>query len=55
MGDSKVSRRRGGHRGHVVLYWLAVTAVSLALVVALLALLQSFDGSTVGALAIGPH
>lgn len=38
---------------HRVLYWLAVIVVSIALVVALLALLQSQDDATVGATAIG--
>jgi hypothetical protein len=34
------------------LYWLAVTAVSLALVALLLSVIHSFDGSTVGIVAI---
>jgi hypothetical protein len=48
-----VSRGRGRRWGWRVLYWLAVMAVSIALVVAVLMLLQSFDGSTIGVVAIG--
>jgi len=53
MGDRSVSPGHGGRWGRRVLYWLAVLAVSIALVIALLMLLQSFDGSTVGAVALG--
>jgi preprotein translocase subunit SecG len=53
MGDRSVSQGRGGRWGRRVLYWLAVIVVSIALVIALLMLLQSYDGSTVGAVALG--
>ena len=52
MAFNTSSRRSGGTwRG--VLYWLAVTVVSIALVLALLALLYAQDDSTVGAVAVG--
>lgn len=49
-------RRSGARAGRLarwVLYWLAVVAVSIVLVIVLLLLLQSFDASTVGAVATG--
>ena len=46
-------RRSAGTWGRRVLYWLAVIVISIALVVALLVLLQSQDDATVGAITIG--
>lgn len=54
MRQDTGSRGRGGGRRRV-LYWLTVTIVSVALVVALLLFLQSCDDSTVGAIASGRY
>jgi hypothetical protein len=53
METADYTRSRGGRYAGRALYWLAVTAVSLVLVWLLLSLLQSFDGSTVGIVALG--
>jgi hypothetical protein len=53
MANGSGSRRRGGRWGRRVLYWLAVTVVSIVLVVMFLVLLQSQDSSTVDAVALG--
>jgi hypothetical protein len=52
-GYGSVSGRRSGRWARRGLYWLAVIAVSMALVVVVLMLLQPYDGSTVGAVAPG--
>jgi hypothetical protein len=49
MRTADHSRGRWARR---TLYWLAVTVVSLALVALLLGVIHSFDGSTVGIVAI---
>lgn len=43
---------RGRWAGRV-LYWLAVSVVSVALVALVLGVIHAFDGSTVGIVAIG--
>jgi hypothetical protein len=53
MASDTGRQPRGGSRGRRVLYWFAVGVVSIALVVALLLLLQSRDSSTVGFIAAG--
>ena len=45
-------RSGGGRWLRRAIYWLAVTAVSLALVGMLLQLMHSFDGATVGIVTI---
>jgi hypothetical protein len=53
MASETGRQQRGGRRVRRVLYWLAVIAVSIAVVVTVLVLLQSRDGSTVGFIASG--
>ena len=53
MASDTGGERSGGTWAFRVLYWLAVIAVSVALVALLLVLLYSRDDATVGALTSG--
>jgi hypothetical protein len=52
MPDGDTTGPRTRRHGARILYWLAVTVVSLALVVGLLLLMQSCDESTVGGVLV---
>jgi hypothetical protein len=52
MRDGEPTGSRTRRRAGQILYWLAVTVTSLALVVGLLLLMQSCDESTVGAAVV---
>jgi hypothetical protein len=53
MASETGRQQRRGRRVRRVVYWLAVIAISIAVVVTVLMLLQSQDGSTVGFIASG--
>ncbi len=55
MPADDASGRSASRRSSRILYWLAVTTVSIVLVLGLLLLLQSCDEATVDALVVAPR
>jgi hypothetical protein len=51
VNDGRASRGRAAQCAGRLLYWLAVGVVSIALVIVFVLLLESLDGSTLGAVA----